>query len=149
MRRELSTRFTFMYRWVISGVLTVLAVTLVLYVSWPTGIADRTPVAIAASVVIAALMMLLARAYDRAKRVWLDSDTLIINDYNRTIEVPVAELESVGQLFLFGPERISLHFKRPTVFGSKIMFFAPLRWPARSPHPLAEELRALAATHSA
>jgi len=143
MRSEVSTRFTFMYRWVIPGMLTVAAIAVILYFSLPDEGGTRGAPDIAIGAVIAGLLIILARYYDRAKRVWIDGDNLVIYDFNQTAEVPLSDIGSVTQLFLYGPERITVRFRKPTVFGSQISFFPPLRWPFPRRHPAVAVLNSL------
>jgi len=141
MRRELSTRFAFMYRWVIPGMLTVLAVAMIFAHAWPPGTGEHYLLDISAVAFVAVLLMVLARFYDRAKRVWVEGDTLVVDNYTETARIPLADIESVSQLYLFGPERICVKYRTPNVFGTQIMFFPPLRWPRPFRHPLVTELQ--------
>lgn len=149
MRRELSTPYFFVYRWIIPGALTIVAVALILYFAGPTESGARNTGSILGGALSAALLVVFARLYDRAKRVWIDGDHLVINDSNQTIQVPLTDIESVGQLFLFGPERITVRFRTTTAFGNRVMFFPPLRWPQPLRHPLVAELSGLIAARSA
>ena len=82
----------------------------------------------------------------RLKRVALDGDRLIISDFGREMEVPLRDVERVTGSILMHPELIWLHFRRPTEFGTKIVFMPPARFlGGYSRHPLVAELRALVA----
>ena len=80
----------------------------------------------------------------RLKQVHLINDKMVISNYGRTIEVPLQDIERVSGSILMTPELIWLHFRRPTDFGSKVVFMAPWRFFAGlTPHPLVEQLQEL------
>lgn len=80
----------------------------------------------------------------RIKQVRLDSGSLKISDFRQEITVPLAAVERVSGSVLMSPELVWLHFRRPTAFGSKVVFMPPIRWfKGFRRHPLVAELRAL------
>jgi hypothetical protein len=84
----------------------------------------------------------------RNKKVELDLGRKVFSilNYRRTIEVPIRDIEAVSGSLLLNPELIWLRFRRPTGFGSKIVFMPRLRFlHGFTRHPLVEELRALVA----
>lgn len=84
----------------------------------------------------------------RAKKVSLASDSLVISNFRRELRIPLRDVERVTGSFLWNPELIWLHFRRPNDFGSKIVFIAPMRWFPYGRHPLTRELNALVARES-
>jgi hypothetical protein len=85
----------------------------------------------------------------RLKKVALDGDRLIISEFGREIEVPLRDVERVTGSILMNPELIWLRFRRPTEFGTKIVFMPTTRFlGGYSRHPLVEELRTLVAQAS-
>ncbi|MDP6435997.1 MAG: hypothetical protein QF790_01070 [Gammaproteobacteria bacterium] len=145
MRRELSTRATPLFRFVIPAILTINAGIVIWYFG-RIGLPGRPDtVSAILGVLLAAALMILARILDRAKRVWVDGDKLIVSDYRREIEIGLAEIGRVTTTPWFNPSRIVVHFKGPTRFGDKIMFFPGTHWFSRSTqHPVAAELEELA-----
>jgi hypothetical protein len=80
----------------------------------------------------------------RIKQVKLDAGSLAISDFRREITVPLAAVDRVSGSVLMSPELIWLHFRRPTAFGDKVVFMAPIRgFAGFRRHPLVDELRAL------
>jgi hypothetical protein len=80
----------------------------------------------------------------RIKRVKLDADAFEISNFRHEITVPLAVVERVTGSVLMSPELVWLHFRRPTAFGDKVVFMAPIRWFAGfRRHPLVDELRVL------
>lgn len=142
MGRELSSKFTPMYRWVIPGILTVVAI----YVIWQFGVSGlegRPELGSALFAVgVSVVLMVIARFYDRAKRVWLESDYITVSDYRREARMDLKDIEAVESTRLAKPERVRLRFAHPTVFGDSIVFFPPVRW-FSSPHPIVAELNEL------
>jgi hypothetical protein len=127
MRKELSSRYTWMYRWVVPGFLTVVAVAVI----WQFGkLGDDAPASgsgVLLGVAIAAAAMILARILDRAKRVWLIDDKLLISDYRREVRVGLSDVAEVKSMPWFWPPRISVRFSQTTAFGAGIVFFPPLQ----------------------
>ena len=150
MRRELSSKATPLYRWVMPAALTVLAVA-VIWRLGGVGTAERPePGTVVLALVIAALLVILARILDRAKRVWIDGDTLIVSDYRKEAQVHVDDIADVEATRFVKPDRVRIRFRHPTIFGDNIVFFPPINWRGlASCHPVAEDLRALVAAGSA
>lgn len=123
MRRELSSKITPLYRWVVPAILTILAIVVVWRIArvGMPGRADTMSVLLA--VTLAVLLMFVARIFDRAKRVWIDDETLIVSDYRREARVALGEIESVEATRLMKPARVRIQFSRPTTFGDSIVFF--------------------------
>ncbi|MDH3978753.1 MAG: hypothetical protein OEU86_09565 [Gammaproteobacteria bacterium] len=130
---ELSASYAWLYRWGIPGLLTILAILAIWYFAIrQSGLPDTLSVAI--GIAIAGSLMCIARIFDRAKRVWVDGQNLIINDYSKETEVSMARIESAKLTPLFWPHRITIKFSEPTAFGDKISFFPVLRSPWSSEH---------------
>jgi len=141
MRRELSTRYTYLYRWVIPGALTVAAVAVIWYFA-RIGKPDAAPTtAVLTGVAIAFALMTLARWFDGAKRVWIDDDVLVVAAYGKEVPIPLAKVGRISQARAGWPIRITVAFREATAWGQKIVFFPPLqaRGPA-TPHPAVAEL---------
>lgn len=145
MRRELSSRFTFVYRWVIPGFLTLAAI-LVVWRFARIGMPGRAGTeSVLVGVAIAVALMILARFFDKAKRVWVERNKLVVGHYGREFEVDLAAIDSVEATRLLPPSRVRVRFDRPTRLGDRIVFFPPIRWRSFStPHPAVDELTRLA-----
>lgn len=145
MRRELSTPYTFVYRWVIPGLLTIAAI-VVIWRFARIGMPDRpATLEVLAGVAIAVVLMIVARFFDKAKRVWIDDNNIILSAYGKETQVDLSEVDSVTASSLVKPDRIQLHLSRPTIFGDKIVFFPPFRISRRrvAAHPVLAELAGL------
>ena len=138
MRRELSSKLTPVYRWVIPGLLTVAAIAVI----WRVAVADSPPtLAVILAVALAAGSALLARWLDRAKRVWLDDTGLLVSDYRRETRIQPGEIDEIRSTHWIYPARITITLRRPTIFGAKIVFFPTEReFRPGQPHPVAQEL---------
>jgi hypothetical protein len=85
--------------------------------------------------------MVLARYFDGGKRVWLDSDALIVSAYGKDFRVPIDDIDTVDATRYVRPDRIRIRFRHATKWGKRIVFFPPLRlagWADR--HPVVTEL---------
>ena len=80
----------------------------------------------------------------RLKRVDLDGSTLLISNFRTTIRVPLRDIEEVTEARWINTHPVTLHLRRPTDFGSNIVFMPKARlfgfW---SSHPVVGELREL------
>ena len=80
----------------------------------------------------------------RMKKVWLAQNLLIISNYVKEISVPLQQVERVSGSIFMTPELVWVHFRRPTVFGARIVFMPKLRLLGGFlKHPIVEELRQL------
>ena len=123
MRRELSSKLTPLYRWVIPAALTIGAI----YAIWKLaieGVQDKPDfLNVVLAVAAASAMAIYARYLDRAKRVWLDDDKLVVSDYRQETQIDISDVDSVASARLLWPTRINIKFARPSVFGERIAFF--------------------------
>ncbi len=95
MRRELSSKITPLYRWVIPKLLTIGAIVVVWRLA-RVGMPGRPePEALILAIMMAALFMILARIFDKGKGVWIDDGTLIVSDYRRETRIDLSEAKSV------------------------------------------------------
>ncbi len=133
MRQELSASYALIYRWGVSGLLTLTALTtLWFFADMGT---DQSPQTgkVVIGVLLAALQVLLARTFDRAKRVWLEGNKLIVYDFNQTAEIELGNVDRVEVMPFFWPHRVKVHFAKPTVFGDWVVFFPRLCFSVRHP----------------
>jgi hypothetical protein len=78
----------------------------------------------------------------RLKRVRLRGDVLVISNFETEIEVPLRDVDRVSGSLLVNPELVWLRFRRPTEFGTKVVFMPPIRFfHGFTRHPLVEELQ--------
>ena len=84
------------------------------------------------------------------KTVGIDDDNLYVSNFLREITIPIADIESVTDLKLTEPRRVTIRLTKPSEFGSTIVFLAKCRWYAGidarvDAHPIVDELNRLAA----
>ena len=80
----------------------------------------------------------------RVKQVSLANHEFVISNYWRKIRVHFRDVERVSSSVLINPELIWLHFRRPTEFGTRIVFMPKQRFfGGYTRHPLAKRLSAL------
>ena len=79
----------------------------------------------------------------RLKRVRFRDDVLEVSNFRRVVEIPLRDVESASASVMLNPELVWLRLRRPTEFGTRIVFMPQVRisfgW---SRHPLAAELNA-------
>ncbi|MDJ0928092.1 MAG: hypothetical protein QNJ73_10635 [Gammaproteobacteria bacterium] len=144
MRRELSSKATPLYRWVIPAALTILAI-LVIWRLGGVGTPGRPEAgAMILAISIAAALVVIARILDRAKRVWIEHDVLIVSDYRKEAQVRLGDVANIEATRFVKPDRVRIHFSRATIFGESVVFFPPIHWrDFASRHPVADELQSL------
>ena len=77
----------------------------------------------------------------RLKKVTLDGDVLLISNFRKEIAIPLLDLERVSGSIFMHPELVWLHFRRPTEFGTKIVFMGKSRFSfGFTRHPIVKEL---------
>ena len=82
----------------------------------------------------------------RLKKVTLSRDSLIVSNFRDEIQVPLRDIETVSGSLYVNPELIWIEFRRPTAFGSKIVFMPKLRvFHGFTRHPMVAELRSIIA----
>lgn len=82
----------------------------------------------------------------RLKWVSLADGEFVASNYRRTIRIPLRDVERVSSSVLMNPELIWIHLRRPTEFGSRIVFMPPQRFfGGYTRHPLAKRLNELLA----
>jgi hypothetical protein len=83
----------------------------------------------------------------RLKRVAISGDSLVISNYLTTIQVPLSELDRVTENRWINIHPVTLHFRRPTAFGTRVVFMPKVRWLGLffSSHPVVDDIRAAVA----
>jgi len=81
----------------------------------------------------------------RLKRVRMDGQFLYLSNYLREIQVPLAAVESVTEFRWENSHPVTIHFVRPTEFGSSVTFMPKMRpFGFFSSHPVVGRIRAAA-----
>lgn len=83
------------------------------------------------------------RSCMRLKKVRLSSNDLLISNYRREITVPLANVNKVTLSKFTKGQPITIHFKRPTDFGSRVTFMPATTIGWKSPEAIVSELRKL------
>lgn len=78
----------------------------------------------------------------RLKAVWLEDGMLCVSNFLHSQRIPLAEIESVRNLWGIHPESIVIRFAQRTRFGKSIRFMPAWRWFKWGGHPLTNELQA-------
>jgi hypothetical protein len=131
-KRRLSSRWTFVYRFLLPALMIVLfgLTSLAMFINpagWKTDIDVRILRLLFLGCALGSAIWL--RAVSRLyKDVWLGSSSLTIAGRSGRIEVPLADVERVTGTRFINPPTVSVYFRRPTPFGGKIVFVAPGRW---------------------
>jgi len=58
----------------------------------------------------------------KINKVHIDDHYLYVDNFKKSIKIPLSNIKRVDDIILFSPRRIIVHFKKTTEFGNKIMF---------------------------
>jgi hypothetical protein len=76
------------------------------------------------------------------KRVRTDGEALYVSNYLQEVRLPLSDVSDVQECRWMNFRPVAITLRRPTVFGTKIVF-VPRGWiPPWRPHPVAEAIRA-------
>lgn len=77
----------------------------------------------------------------RLKRVTIADDLVRMSNYSHAVTVPLRNIESVTEIRWLNIHPVTIHFYRPTDFGSTVVFMPTFRLISWFSHPVVEELR--------
>jgi hypothetical protein len=78
--------------------------------------------------------------FDLVDQVWDDGDVLVVKNRDQTERIALADIKNVNYAAFINPPRVTLSLRRPSVFGDKVTFCAPLRFVPFSTSPIIDEL---------
>ena len=85
----------------------------------------------------------------RLKFVSIDEDFVYVSQFRKQVQIPLAHIEGVKELFSSRPKLIALTLKQPSDFGEQIVFLPrTLRGAAVRSHPMVEEIERAVTRHS-
>jgi hypothetical protein len=77
---------------------------------------------------------------DLVDEAWDDGDALIVKNGNDSDRIALSDISNVGYSPLMNPPRVTLSLRKPSRFGDKVSFCAPIRVLSFSAHPVVEDL---------
>lgn len=81
----------------------------------------------------------------KMKKVSIDRQNLYISNYIKEISIPISDIYDVTEIVWVNGNPVFIHLKKPTEFGSKILFMPKLRLFAFfSSHPIVNDLKSMA-----
>lgn len=88
-------------------------------------------------------------AATKLKKVGLDQDFLYVSDYFNETRIPLRDIYDVTEFRWVNIHPVTIHLKKPSEFGDKIVFAPPYRhFGFFTSHPIVEELKELARSKS-
>jgi hypothetical protein len=78
--------------------------------------------------------------FDLVDEVWEDGNTLLVKNRGQEQRIELADIKNVNYTVLTSPPRVTLSLRRPTVFGDRIVFCAPVRFIPFATSPIIDEL---------
>jgi len=148
MRRQLSSRATFVYKFIVPALWVGLfgGATAMLFVG-PGALRGDPGVDLlrwAFLALFASITPLLYWLLVRLKVVTLLEDSLEISNFTTSLQVPLRDVERVSGSVMLNPPVIWLELRQPVAFGRRLVFMPPLRlFGGFRRDPLVEELRDL------
>ena len=145
MQKMLSSRLTPVYRWVIPTLLTFAAIATIWVFARLGSPEEAETTSVLLGVLIALGMVVIARWLDRAKKVWLEGDRIVVSDFSTEVRVALSDIAEVNATRFVKPDRVKLRLTKTTRFGDTVIFFPPCNWfRLLQPDPTADKLRELA-----
>jgi len=94
-------------------------------------------------VVMLMALAVLAWLFFRANKVEMDDEYFYVSNYRKEISIPRADLYEATEMRWSQPYWITLHLRRPSEFGERIVFVPPWRFGAFwTRNPLVDDLNA-------
>ena len=79
----------------------------------------------------------------RIKRVAVDDEALYVSNYWSEVRIALAEVSHFTQSFLSRPATVTIHLRRLSAAGERVVFIPKSRWVLFGIHPVIIELQAL------
>ncbi len=78
--------------------------------------------------------------FDLVDEVWDDGDALVVRNGASKARIAMTDIKNVSYSPLMSPPRVTLSLRRPSIFGKKVTFCAPMRFVPFAPSPIVDEL---------
>jgi hypothetical protein len=147
MRRKLSSRQTFLAKFIIPAVSFIIAAALFITPFFIMPLLWQEPFAWGPALVALGCVGLVAwwcfTVYIPLKVVSLDGRHLWVSNFRKEIAIPLSEVKQVAEVEQFRFKLVSLSLKRPTEFGREIKFMPRARLRLWKEHAVVGELRRL------
>ncbi len=142
--RRISSRWTFFYKRVFPVVwfgFLALFLVISLFVVPRTSQTATLPLLIMPIVMMIFGYFIMTKfIFDLVDEVWDDGDVLVVTNRDQTERLALADIKNVNYAAFINPPRVTLSLRRPSGFGDKVTFCAPLRFVPLSTSPIIDEL---------
>ena len=78
--------------------------------------------------------------FDLADEVWDDGNTLVVKTGSQEQRIALSDIKNVNYSVMTSPPRVVLSLRRPTVFGDRVAFCAPIRFVPFATSPIIDDL---------
>jgi hypothetical protein len=129
--RRISSRWTFFYKRIFPIIWFGFLAVFIVVSLFTTTHADTT--AIFPFVMIPLIMMgfgfyiMRKLVFDLVDEVWDDGDALVVKNSGQEQRIALADIKNVNYSPWVNPPRVTLSLRRPSVFGDRVTFCAPVR----------------------
>src|SRR5262245_51044623 len=141
--RRISSRMTFYYKRVLPvvwfGLLAVAAAVpaISLITAGAAAFPFVLPFFVAPALVAVAIYFFLKKfVFDLVDEAADDGDTLIVKKDGREDRIALADIKNASYTALLQPARVTLLLRKPSIFGDKVSFCAPIRFIPFLSHPI-------------
>ncbi len=132
-KQRLSSRQTFIWKYV-APVFVLAWLLFASYLAWKFGFAPTALISM--YVALGIFIGLYLYLFRSLKKVWIDDRYLYISNFSEDEKIPISQIERISEMKLLNPRRITIHLKRPTNFGDKIIFLGyHQQWLLFGTHP--------------
>ncbi len=78
--------------------------------------------------------------FDLVDEVWEDGDVLVVKNSGQEQRIALSDIKNVNYSVMTSPPRVVLSLRRPTVFGDRVAFCAPVRFVPFATSPVIDDL---------
>ena len=128
--RRISSKWTFFYKrvfpilWV--GVLGIVFFSMLFVVPHTGQFLPISGVFVPLLMIVIGLVLFKKLLFDLADEVFEDHDALVVKNGGREERIAFTDIKNVSYAQFMNPPRVTLSLRRPSVFGEKIAFCAPV-----------------------
>lgn len=142
MPRTISSSLTIWYKFILPGIfLVLLAMNVVDVVRGQFYFPREAPIPLIILIAIA-WVVFIVWAIVKLKKVSIDRDFLYVSDYFRETRIPLGDIYDVTEFRWLNVHPVTIHLKKPSEFGDKIVFAPPYRhFGFFTSHPVVDELK--------
>jgi hypothetical protein len=142
--RRISSKWTFFYKRIFPAIFIAFLLVFIginLFVTSRSNTAAAVPFLIVPIAMMGFVYFIMKKlVFDMVDEVCDDGDALVVRNLGQEQRIALADIKNVNYSPLISPPRVTLSLRRPTVFGDKVTFCAPVRLVPFATSPVIDDL---------